>query len=417
MHAVLLSWVAISVLLSSAMFLVPFGRVADIYGRKRIFLYGVITFTASSLLCGFSGSAGALIALRFVQGIGAAMMFGTSMAILTSVYSIEERGRVLGIAVAAVYLGLSLGPFFGGFLTEHLGWRSIFLANVPFGVAIIAAVRLGLKQEWAEAKGERFDFVGSIVFSLSLLFTMYGFSLLPGPHGFVSICSGACLGVIFVIWESRVESPILNIGLIRSNRVFALSNLAALIHYSATFAVTFLLSLYLQYIRGMTPKHAGIILVCQPLVQTVFSPLAGKLSDRIEPRIVSSAGMGLTVAGLLLLSLLDRTTGLPVIVSDLALLGLGFALFASPNANAIMSSVEKRFYGVASGSIATARVMGQMFSMGFTVLVFALYIGRVRIDAASYPLFLKSAKMLFAFFGILCSFGVIASLARGKIRS
>lgn len=416
MNALLLGWIAMSVLLASAMLLVPFGRVADIYGRKRIFMYGILTFTGASLLCGIAMSSTALITFRFVQGIGAAMIFGTSMAILTSVYPVEERGRVLGISVAAVYLGLSLGPFFGGLLTTYLGWRSIFLANVPMGAIIIIAARWGLKQEWAEARGEKFDLVGSSIFSLGLLLVMYGFSVLPGLHGLVMIGLGLACGVLFVWWEGKTPYPVLNIGLLQANRVFALSNLAALIHYCATFAVTFLMSLYLQYIRGMSPQHAGIILVSQPLMQAAFSPLSGRLSDRIEPRIVASLGMGLTVAGLIVLSFLHEMTALPLIVGDLCLLGLGFALFSSPNANAIMSSVDKRLYGVASGSLATARVMGQMFSMGITVMVFALYLGRVQITPEYYPLFLKSAKILFVVFAFLCCGGIAASLARGKLR-
>jgi EmrB/QacA subfamily drug resistance transporter len=416
MNALLLGWIAMSVLLTSAMLLVPFGRVADIYGRRRIFMYGILTFTGASLLCGASTSGTALIAFRFVQGVGAAMIFGTSMAILTSVYPGEERGRVLGISVAAVYLGLSLGPFFGGLLTTHLGWRSIFLANVPMGAIIIITARWGLKQEWAEARGEKFDFVGSLIFSLSLLLVMYGFSVLPGVQGLSMIGLGLVCGVVFVWWEARTPSPILNIRLLQTNRVFALSNLAALIHYSATFAVTCLMSLYLQYIRGMSPQHAGIILVSQPLIQAAFSPLSGRLSDRIEPRIVASAGMGLTVAGLIVFSFLHSGTALPLIVGDLCLLGLGFALFSSPNANAVMSSVDKRLYGVASGSLATARVMGQMFSMGITVMIFALYLGRVQITPQYYPLFLKSAKVLFVIFAVLCCGGIAASLARGKLR-
>ncbi len=326
------------------------------------------------------------------------------------------EGRALGITVAAVYLGLSLGPFLGGFLTQHLGWRSIFLLNVPPGLAVIALVLWKLKGEWAEAGGEKFDFTGSLVYSLSLLAIMYGLSLLPEMEGLGFILSGV-LGVLFFIrWEIRIENPVLDMRLFWENRVFAFSNLAALINYSATFAITFLLSLYLQYIKGLSPQDAGIILISQPAVMTLFSPLAGRLSDRIEPGIVASAGMALIVAGLLLFTSLDEDTSLEFIAASLILLGFGFALFSSPNTNAVMSSVEKRFYGIASATLATMRLVGQMLSMGVAMLLFTLYVGRVQITPEYYPLFLTSIKTAFIIFAVLCFFGIFASLARGRLR-
>ncbi|MCS7222855.1 MAG: MFS transporter [Anaerolineae bacterium] len=415
MSAISLSWVATSFLLTSAMCLVPFGRLADIYGRKRIFAYGVAVYTISSLLAAISTSAGFLIAARAVQGIGGAMIFGTGMAILTSVFPAHERGKALGVNVAAVYLGLSLGPPLGGLLTQHLGWRSIFLVNVPLGLTILLATARVLQGEWAEARGERFDWIGSAVYSLSLVALMYGFSRLPATLGVWLIAAGiAGLGG-FILWETKVLSPILNVNLFRHNQVFALSNLAALINYSATFAVGFLLSLYLQYIKGFSPQNAGLILVAQPAVQAAFSPLAGRLSDRIEPRVVASMGMALTVIGLSFLSFLDADMTLALIVADLMLLGFGFALFSSPNTNAVMSSVDRRFYGIASGTLGTMRLIGQMLSMGIATLVFALYIGQVQITPEYHLRFLKSARLIFTIFAALCFGGIFASLGRGKV--
>ncbi len=414
--AVLLSWVTASYLLATAMFLVPFGRIADIYGRKRVFSYGILIYTVSCLLLAISPSAITLISLRFLEGIGSAMILGTGIAILTSVFPIGERGKALGINVTAVYLGLSLGPFLGGFLTQHLGWRSIFFVNVPLGLTIIFFVFWKLKGEWAEAKGEKFDFTGSTIYSFVLIAVMYGLSLLPAMSGAWLILIGV-LGILaFVKWETRVESPVLNIGLFRNSRVFAFSNLAALINYSATFAVGFLLSLYLQYIKGLTPQSAGLILVSQPVIQAVFSPFAGWLSDRIEPRIVASMGMALTTIGLFLLTFLNEKTTLEFIVFSLILLGLGFALFSSPNTNAVMSSVEKKFYGVASAILGTMRLTGQTLSIGIAMLIFAIYIGRVQITPEYYQPFLISVEVAFIIFAILCLIGIFASLVRGKVR-
>jgi EmrB/QacA subfamily drug resistance transporter len=416
MDAILLSWVSTGYLLSAAMFLVPFGRIADIYGRKRIFSYGIMLFTLSTFLLGISFSPLMVLSFRILQGIGGSMIFGTGVAILTSVFSAGERGKALGINVTSVYLGLSLGPFIGGFLTEHGGWRSIFLAVVPLGLLVLGIVFWKLKGEWAEARGEKFDWVGSLFYGLTLVAVMYGFSLLPQGVGMVLICAGVLGLAIFIKWEMRVENPVLDIGLFRNNRVFAFSNLAALIHYCATFGVGFLLSLYLQYIKGLSPFHAGSILVFQPAMQAIFSPLAGRLSDRVEPRVVASTGMGFSVLGLSLLVFLGEKTALEFIVISLLLLGFGFALFSSPNTNAVMSSVEKKFYGVSSGTVATMRLVGQAFSMGLTILIFSLYIGRVQITVESYPLFLKSAHIAFTLFVLLCFGGVFASLARGRIR-
>jgi len=416
MNAVLLSWVATSYLLAAAVFLVPFGRIADMYGRKRIFTFGIVLYTLSSLLCATSTSATLLISFRVLQGIGGAMIYGTGVAILTSVFPVGERGKALGINVAATYSGLSLGPALGGLLTQHFGWTSIFLANVPLGLIIIALVFWKLKGEWAEAKGEKFDFGGSLIYSLMLVAIMYGFSVLPAMLGRCLVAAGA-LGILaFVKWEMKATSPVLDINLFRNNRVFTFSNLAALINYSATFAVAFFLSLYLQYVRGLSPQQAGLILVCQPVVMAVFSPLAGTLSDRIEPRIVASIGMALTAIGLFLFTFLSHNTTLTVIIANLVLLGFGFALFSSPNTNAVMSSVEKRSYGVASGTLGTMRLIGQTLSMGIAMLIVGMYMGRVQITPECYPLFLRSEQISFLIFAILCFAGIFASLVRGKIR-
>jgi len=416
MSAILLSWVTTSYLLTSAMFLVPFGKIADIYGRKRIFTYGILIFTLSSLGSALSTSAAMLIGFRILQGIGAAATYCVGAAILTSVFPSGELGKAFGINLGAVYVGYSAGPFLGGFLTHHLGWRTIFLVNVLLGFVILFSIFWKLRGEWHEARKEKFDLPGSIIFSIALLLIMYGFSELSTIRGVWFILPGV-LGIFaFVKWEMKVESPVLEINLFRNNRVFAFSNLAALINYSATFAVTFLLSLYLQYIKALTPETAGLILLPQPVTQALFSPFAGRLSDRIEPRIVASVGMALTAVGLFLLILLGEKTTIAFIVATLILFGFGFALFSSPNTNAVMSSVENRLYGVASGTIGTMRMMGMVLSMGITVLIFSVYIGKVRITPEYYPAFLRCTKIAFTFFTVLCLGGTLASLSRGKIR-
>jgi MFS family permease len=344
------------------------------------------------------------------------MVFSTGVAMLTSVYPVGERGKALGINVAAVYLGLSLGPFLGGILTQHFGWRSIFMMNVPLGLIIIASIFWKLKGEWAEAKGDKFDLSGSIMYGLAVVALVYGLTLLPAVLGIWAILIGIAGILIFIWWERKVISPVLRMDLFRNNPVFAFSNLAALINYSATFAITFLLSLYLQYIKGLNPQNAGLILVAMPAVQALFSPLAGRLSDKIEPRIIASSGMGVTAIGLGFLTLLNQNTTVVFLLVDLIVLGFGFALFSSPNTNAVMSSVDRKYYGVASATLATMRQVGMTFSMGIAMLIFALFIGRVEITTEYYPSFLAGMKMAFVIFAALCFGGIFASLARGKLR-
>ncbi|MGZ3578897.1 MAG: MFS transporter [Syntrophales bacterium] len=416
MSAVLMGWVAYSFLLAAAAVLVPIGKIADLWGRKRIFSIGLVVYTLSSFLCAVAGSSYSLISFRLLQGIGGAMIFGPSIAILTSAFPAGERGSALGINVASVYLGLSAGPFLGGFLTEHFGWRSIFLINVPLGMTILILMLWKIRAEWAEARDERFDFKGALLYMAALLSIMYGFSSLTRALGACLVVIGLILIVIFTIRERKVKNPLLDITLFRHNTVFVFSNLAALINYSATFAISFLLSLYLQYIKGFSPLHAGVILVAQPVVQAICSPFAGRLSDRIEPRIVASMGMCLTAAGLGLLILLNSQATILFIVTILFMLGLGFALFSSPNTNAIMSSVEQQFYGVASGTLATMRITGQMLSMGIVMLIFALHIGDVPISPEQYPSFMGSMHSSLIILSLLCFGGIFASLARGKAR-
>jgi EmrB/QacA subfamily drug resistance transporter len=410
LDAIALSWVGTSYLLASALFLVPFGKIADIYGRKKIFLYGIAIFAVASLVMTRAGSGNMLLAVRIIQGFGASMIFGTAVAILTSVFPPGERGKALGIYITAVYFGLSLGPFLGGILTQVLGWRSIFYVNVPIGIAAIVLILWKLRGEWAECVGEKFDLAGSAIYGVALVAIMFGFSMLPDSGGIGLILAGLLCTAGFIWYEKRQETPVLNVKLFSGSRVFAFSNLASLINYSATFAVSFLLSLDLQYTKGFSPEYAGFILVAAPVAQAIVSPFAGRLSDRIDPRVIASIGMGFSALGLFFLVFMGENSPLWYIIAALVVLGFGFGLFSSPNTNAIMSAVEKRYYGVASGIVSTMRLLGQMLSMGIVMMIFAIVIGRVEITPEYYPQFITSVHGAFILFTILCVIGVFASL-------
>ena len=416
MDAVLLSWVATAYLLAAAMFLIPFGRLSDLMGRKRVFLWGMVVITGLSLALGMSLSGEMVVVLRFVQGIGAAMVFGTGLALLTSVYPKEERGKVLGINVAAVYVGLSVGPFVGGLITQELGWRWVFFLIVPMGILVIGTVLWKLKGDIAGAKGEPFDLPGAVMYSLAITLVLLGFSSLPGTMGIALMVAGLLGAFLFIFWGYHASSPVLDIKLFLHNRVFAFSNLTALIHYSATFAIAFLLSLYLQIVKGMPPTQAGLVILVQPILMAIFSPLTGRLSDRVEPQRVASVGMALTTIGLAMLTFLTTETDLLMITLALVVIGIGYALFSSPNTNAIMSAVEPRFYGVASGTVGTMRLLGQVFSMGIATMLFAVFIGREQITSELEDEFMMAINVAFAIFTFLCFLGIFASLARGKLR-
>jgi len=428
LDTVTLGWVQTSYLLSAVVFLVPFGRIADITGRKRVFLAGLVIFTVSSFALSLSYSIVSLLVLRVVQGFGGAMIFGTAVAILTSVFPPRERGKALGINVAAVYAAIALGPFLGGIMTQYFGWRSIFLLSAPIGVITLLLVLYKLKGEWADAAGSKFDLVGSVIYGVALTSIMWGSMSLTNSlnqgggfmvTGIPSLALLMLLGGIlclflFVMWEFRVPSPVLDVRMFRHNTVFAFSNLAALINYSATYAISFFLSLYLQLVKGLDPQIAGTILVAQPVIQALLSPLAGWMSDRVSPRVVASLGIGINTAGLAAFAFIDRGTDIQLIIVNLVVMGIGFALFSSPNTNAIMCSVDTSCLGVGSAMVSTMRLLGQMVSMAIAMVVLSLFVGTAVLSSALTEPFIAGTRVAFLIFAVLCLIGVFASLARGK---
>jgi EmrB/QacA subfamily drug resistance transporter len=414
MGAVGMSWVSMSFLLSSAVFLVPLGKLADIWGRKRVFFIGNVVLTLGSVLSALSPTGAMLILFRTLQGIGSAMVFGTGVALITSVYPPKERGKAIGISVTAVYVGLSLAPFLGGLLTQYLGWRSIFYVTIPFELAVLWITWRYIREEWADARGERFDLKGSLLYVCSMSACMYGFSKLPEIHA-IALMSAGLLGLVgFVLLELKLSFPVFNMTLFGSNRLFALSNLAALINYATTYAITFLLSLYLQYILGMSPRDAGMVLITQPVLMAIVASVSGKLSDTRDPRILASLGMGIIVAGLIMLTFLSAQSSIGYLVVILAIVGFGFGMFSSPNTNAIMGSVHKKYLGLASATVGTMRLTGQMMSMGIATLILHVFIGNNPISGSYAPRFLSSMRITFMVLAILCVVGVFASLARGR---
>lgn len=413
-----LSLVETTYVLSASIFLLAMGRLADIHGRRRIFQYGIAVFTLAGGLLSQAWSVEAIIGLRFLQGMGGAMVMATTMAIVVSVFPPKERGKALGIAVASVYAGISCGPFIGGMLVTELGWRSIFYLSVPMGVTAYLISRARLRGEWMESQGESFDWKGSLLYAVSLLLLIFGASNLDAGAWAWAVLGGGLVGLmLFVRYECRIPYPVLNMALLRNNRVFALSNLASLFNYAATFGVTFFLSLYLQYVKGMSPREAGTVLILQPITQTLLSPLCGWLSDRFPAERVATVGMGLCALGLAVAAGVSEQTSLSRILVLLVLLGTGFALFSSPNTSVIMGSVDPRYLGVASGLASSMRTLGMMCSMTIITLIFSFMMGGHAVTQATQGAFLLSMGLALQVFSGLCVMGIFCSLGRLKARS
>jgi EmrB/QacA subfamily drug resistance transporter len=413
MGAVMLGWIATSYLLTTAIFQVPLGRLADIYGRKKFFIAGLLIFAFASFITIFINSGFLFILLRIIQGIGGSMVFGTSVAIITSVFDENERGKALGWHVSSVYTGMTAGPFLGGILTHNFGWRSIFIVNTILCLIAVFFVFLKLKAQWAEAKGEKFDLIGSLIFGPAIFFVIFGLTNI-NKNGILFLVLGLVLITLFIIIELKIKQPIINMQLFFNNKVFAFSNLAAMIHYSSTFAVGFMMSLYLQYIKGFTPQNAGLIIMLQPVIMMIFAPIAGRLSDKKNPGKIASAGMGITALGLCILIFINQNTNILNIIGALLLIGFGLAFFSSPNTNAVMSSVEKKNYAIASATLGTMRVTGQMIGLALGMFTLSLFIGNLKITTTIYPDFIKAVSITFFISTVLCVFGILASLQRNK---
>jgi MFS family permease len=323
----------------------------------------------------------------------------------------EKRGKALGIYLTSVYVGLTLGPLIGGVMTEHLGWRSLFFLNIPSGLLALF-LNWQLRKVKDEGTRDKFDFAGGILSGSAILITIYGLTVLPEIKGILILIGGLILFAIFVWWEKHIEIPLLDMALLGHNRTFIFSNAAALINYSATFALNMLLSLYLQYIMGFSPQITGIIMVILPLVQSIFAPMAGHFSDRFGSRSIATIGMGLNTIGLTMLYFIGNDTTLWYLIIAMVIIGFGLALFVSPNTSAIMSSVPRNSYGVASATQATARQVGIMLSLGIVTVIFAVFIGSVPITQEYYPQFLNSVKITLSIFAALCFAGMFASFAR-----
>ena len=415
-NAIDLSWIVSSYILATVACLLPVGRFADLRGRSRIYFTGISIFSVATLGCAMADNLAWLIGCRVLQGMGASCIFSTGIAILAAVFPPERRGQALGFSTASTYVGLSAGPVLGGLISFYLGWRSIFWISALLGFVMFLLAYRYLRREQGSAAGESFDRVGCFLYMSGLVASLQGFAFLTGGAGpALLLCVGLILLAGFAAYERRQEYPLLEVRLFTENLTFAFSNLAAMINYCATFAVGFLASLYLQVVLDLDARSAGLVMLSQPLLMAVFSPFAGHLSDRMEPRIVASGGMALTALGLLLFAFVDADTSLSWVIADLSLMGLGFAFFSSPNNNAIMGAVGREKYGVAASALSTMRMAGQAVSISTVALIMSWHGGQSAMGQSA-PMVLQSMRSALGLFTVLSMLGIVFSLKRGRVR-
>jgi EmrB/QacA subfamily drug resistance transporter len=425
-------WVPTGYLVALAVLILSMGRLSDIRGRKPIFIAGFVIFVAGSFLCSIAQNGAELIVFRIMQGVGAACFGATATAIVTDIFPRNERGKALGINAMAVYIGLSAGPPLGGILTHAFGWPSIFYINIPIGILVIVLATFKMKESMLTPKKERFDLLGLVTFSIGLIALLVALTV-GDMLGWISISVLALflVAIVFLVAFYLIEKRLgcramLDITMIMKNRLFATGNISALLNYTAFFGVSFLISFYLQKVLGMSVLDAGFILLIMPVVMAVLSPFSGLLSDRIGSRALSSIGMVLVGVGLLWMSALSVSSETSYVSIGLFIIGLGMGIFASPNTSAIMGSVRKSQLGVASGTLATMRFVGQASSLAImgaivstiagTGVISSLFIGVAPTSIVSGE-FVTGMSYAFIVSALIAFLGAGTSLMRGSYQT
>lgn len=407
MDAVAMSWLATVFFLAASMFLIPFGRLADIFGVKRIFSTGIGIYFISALFAALAPSAPVLIIARFMTGLGAAMIFGTSFALLSLSLSERERGAALGINIASNITGFALGFFLGGILTYYQNWRFIFLFTLPISLFVLGLIRFKLPGECALSKGERFDLIGSALIAVQLFLLIRGLTELPSLRGGLFILSGIAVFSLYLFHHAKVSYPVIDMGLFRKNRCFSLSNAAIMIYTTSNLAAVFLFSLYLQYIKGLDARSAGLILLVSTLITATLTVYAGRLSDRMNLYFLASIGVIISLAGLLTMTFISFDTPILLLLMEMILISAGGAFFYPPLMKIILGSISKDRYAMGSSLAETMRLIGNSTSMSIVSIGFAIYLGGMDITPDSYPAFLIGMKHVLAAFVVLCTASLV----------
>lgn len=409
LNNIMQNWVINIFLFTVAIVAVPFGKFSGMYGIKKSYNIGLVLFLIGSVLSALAFSTESLLIFRAFQGIGAAILYNTVTSLVSVAVPEEIRGKALGIMVSAVYIGLAVAPFIGGILTDYIGWRAIFYFSIPFIIVTLLISLAKVKDEWKMYENESFDYKGSILYGISIFLLIYGFTIINETNGLILAIIGAILFISFVYYELKVRHPVYNIRVFKNNKFFS-SNLATIISYIATFLVTYVLNYHFQYILGFDESLTGILLLITPLLMAITSPISGNLSDKMNPQKLAAIGMAFVTVALFIFSFLDSTTPIYVIVIAMILQGIGYGIFASPNTNLVMSSVEPRETPTASVTVTVIRVVGQTLSLAMLTVIFAIIMGDVAFVPANYPQLIESSSLACIISTVLCVIAVIASL-------
>lgn len=426
--AAAVAWIVSSYTISVAAMSLPFGKIADITSRRTVFLIGIAGFFVLSISSIFVKHIALLIAFRALMGACGAMIFATNNALLITSYPIEVRGKMIGLSTAATYIGLTAGPVVGGILNSSFGWRSIFAVSAAVSmIAFTAASRAALSERknastaGNDTRRHHIDKTGALLYIFAIIASLYGMSnFTSGIVPVVMLISGIIAMIAFFRYESRLETrneePVMKVTMFSRSRTFTFSSLAALLNYGATFAISYTVSIFLQVILGISSDKAGLILICMPALQAIFSPLMGSLSDRIRPSILASIGMGICAITLVLFSRLSENASITYIIFALCLTGIGFAFFSSPNTNAILGCVDKADFGVANSIIATMRTYGQSSGMAILTVITVAVLGNGSLESSPTADIIRMMHTAFLIFAGLSVVGLFFSLARDSTR-
>lgn len=408
LSAVFLTWISTVYLLVNAILYIPFGRIGDIYGRKRIFQIGLIIFTISSFISAFSPSGEIFLLIRIFQAIGNAMIFANLNAMISSAFPENERGRAFGLTSIGVFVGLIFGPILGGAITEILGWRTLFYFDTIIGIIAVYAITR-FKYDWIDAEGEKLDILGSFILGISLIAIIYAFSNFTSEYSLFLVIAGIIGLSLFYLVEKRVAFPLINLDLFKS-RSFTFGNITAFINYAAFVSVSFILTIYLQYLKGYDPLTAGLIVSIQSIMMVLVSPYAGRLSDKIAPENISTAGMVLTTIGVALMTLINFQNAPYLGGISLIIFGAGIGLFYASNTKVVISAVDKKYFGVAGATLSNMRSMGQIFGMGIVLIVISSILGNAQIMPSNYPQLIMSLRMSLVAIAVLSAIGIFTSI-------
>ena len=424
-------WVVIAYILANTALVLSLGRLADMYGRKRMYNFGFVVFIIGSALCGLAGSGLTLVGFRALQGVGAALLAANSFAILSEAFPKNERGKAFGATSIVWGSGTILGIVLGGVIITYTSWRLIFLINVPIGAFGTVWAYKTLRAVKNNARKRSFDLPATSAFTVGLLALLLGvtWGIVYSWSSLVTVTSIAVsplFFLFFVYWETkRSNDPVMNFSFFR-NRVFTLSIVTAMIQSLALFSVNFLLLFYLEGIAGLNILTASYLIIPMALTSSVVGPFAGMLSDRLGARIVASVGLFAQMIVLLMLSMLTTTTTLLEVGVIEGLYGVGSGLFWPANTSAIMASSPPENYGVVSGIMNTFRYSGMVMSFAValtaltgaipTYMIYQLFIGTFSgTMAPNYATaYLAGQSLAFEVSAVLVVLAAFFSLARGK---